>query len=98
MTINKKTDGTTLTLEIIGRLDTVTAPQLEEEISKTDADVTTLVLDFTQLEYISSAGLRILLKTQKTMAKKGKMIIKNANESIREVFELTGFMDFLTLA
>lgn len=98
MTINKKTDGTTLTLEIIGRLDTVTAPLLEEEISKTDADVTTLVLDFTQLEYISSAGLRILLKTQKAMAKKGKMIIKNANESIREVFELTGFMDFLTLA
>lgn len=98
MTINKIPDGTTLTLEIIGRLDTVTAPQLEEEISATAGDITTLVLDFTQLEYISSAGLRILLKTHKAMAKKGKMIIKNANESIREVFELTGFMDFLTLA
>lgn len=98
MTIKTIPDGTTLTLEIIGRLDTVTAPQLEEEIAKTGADVKTLVLDFTKLEYISSAGLRILLKTQKNMAKKGKMIIKNANESIREVFELTGFMDFLTLA
>lgn len=98
MTIKTIPDGTTLTLEIIGRLDTVTAPQLEEEIAKTGEDVKTLVLDFTELEYISSAGLRILLKTQKNMAKKGKMIIKNANESIREVFELTGFMDFLTLA
>lgn len=97
MTINKIPDGTTLTLEIIGRLDTGTAPQLEEEISAAEGDIKTLVLDFASLEYISSAGLRVLLKTQKNMTKKGKMIIKNANESIKEVFELTGFMDFLTL-
>jgi len=97
MTINKIPDGTTITLEIVGRLDTVTAPQLEEELKSISEDVKKLVLDFAQLEYISSAGLRILLKTQKTMMKKGQMIIRNANESIREVFELTGFMDFLTL-
>lgn len=97
MTINKIPNGTTLTIEIIGRLDTGTAPQLEEEINVADDDIKTLVLDFSNLEYISSAGLRVLLKTQKNMTKKGKMIIKNANESIKEVFELTGFMDFLTL-
>lgn len=97
MTINKIPDGTTITLEIVGRLDTVTAPQLEEELKSISDDVKKLVLDFAQLEYISSAGLRVLLKTQKSMMKKGQMIIRNANESIREVFELTGFMDFLTL-
>ncbi len=97
MTINKIPDGTTLNLEIIGRLDTVTSPQLEEELKSISEDVKKLVLDFAQLEYISSAGLRILLKTQKTMMKKGQMVIRNANDSIKEVFELTGFMDFLTL-
>lgn len=97
MTINKIPDGTTTTFEIIGRLDTGTAPQLEEAVQGIDDGVKTLVLDFEKLEYISSAGLRVLLKTQKSMMKKGKMIIKNANESIREVFELTGFIDFLTL-
>ncbi|HCD70160.1 MAG TPA: anti-sigma factor antagonist [Ruminococcaceae bacterium] len=97
MTINKIPDGTTLNLEIVGRLDTVTAPQLEEELKSISEDVKKLVLDFAQLEYISSAGLRVLLKTQKTMMKKGQMVIRNANDSIKEVFELTGFMDFLTL-
>lgn len=97
MTINKIPDGTTLNLEIVGRLDTVTSPQLEEELKSISEDVKKLVLDFAQLEYISSAGLRILLKTQKTMMKKGQMVIRNANDSIKEVFELTGFMDFLTL-
>ena len=97
MTLNKNQDGTKLTIEIIGRLDTSTAPQLEEEISKSVEEIKTLVLDFGQLEYISSAGLRVLLKSQKTMMKQGKMIIVNASETIREVFELTGFMDILTL-
>ena len=97
MTLNKNLDGTTLTIEIIGRLDTTTAPVLEEEITKSISGIKTLVLDFGQLEYISSAGLRVLLKSQKTMSKQGKMIIVNASETIREVFELTGFMDILTL-
>lgn len=97
MTINKILDETTLTLEITGRLDTGTAPQLEDALKDCGDDVKMLVMDFANLEYISSAGLRVLLKTQKAMARKGKMIIRNANESIKEVFELTGFMDFLTL-
>lgn len=98
MTLNKNLDGTKLTIEIIGRLDTTTAPILEEEIAKSVSEIKTLVLDFGQLEYISSAGLRVLLKSQKTMMKQGKMVITNASETIREVFELTGFMDILTLA
>ena len=98
MTLNKNLDGTKLTIEIIGRLDTTTAPILEEEIAKSVSEIKTLVLDFGQLEYISSAGLRVLLKSQKTMMKQGEMIIINASETVREVFELTGFMDILTLA
>ena len=98
MTLNTNLDGTTLTIEIIGRLDTTTAPQLEEEIAASIGGVKKLVLDFGQLEYISSAGLRVLLKSQKTMMKQGKMVIVNASETIKEVFELTGFMDILTLA
>ena len=97
MTLNKNLDGTTLTIEIIGRLDTTTAPQLEEEITASIGGINKLVLDFGQLEYISSARLRVLLKSQKAMSRQGKMVIVNASETIREVFELTGFMDILTL-
>lgn len=97
MTLNKNLDGTKLTIEIIGRLDTTTAPQLEEEITASIGGINKLVLDFGQLEYISSAGLRVLLKSQKAMSRQGKMVIVNASETIREVFELTGFMDILTL-
>ena len=97
MTLNKNLDGTTLTIEIIGRLDTTTAPQLDEEITASIGGINKLVLDFGQLEYISSAGLRVLLKSQKAMSRQGKMVIVNASETIREVFELTGFMDILTL-
>ena len=98
MTVNKNLDGTTLTVEIIGRLDTTTAPKLEAELKTSIDGINKLVLDFAQLEYISSAGLRVLLKSQKTMMKQGEMIIINASETVREVFELTGFMDILTLA
>lgn len=98
MTFNKTLDGDTLTIEIIGRLDTVTSPQLEEEIKASVGEANNLVLDFGKLEYISSAGLRVLLKSQKMMAKKGEMVIVNASETVKEVFELTGFIDFLTLA
>jgi anti-sigma B factor antagonist len=97
MTIEKKVNGTELTVVLIGRLDTTTAPQLEAELNQSIAGVEKLVLDFTALEYISSAGLRILLATQKTMSKQGQMIIKNVNETIYEIFEVTGFVDILTI-
>lgn len=97
MTIEKKVNGTELTVVLIGRLDTTTAPQLEAELNQSIAGVEKLVLDFTALEYISSAGLRILLATQKTMNKQGQMIIKNVNETIYEIFEVTGFVDILTI-
>ena len=97
MTLNTNLDGTTLTIEIIGRLDTTTAPQLEEEIAASIGGVKKLVLDFGQLEYISSAGLRVLLKSQKLMGRTRRMVLVNVSETIKEVFELTGFMDFLTI-
>lgn len=97
MTINKNVNGTLTTLEIIGRLDTTTAPELETEVDGCLADTQTLVLDFHGLEYISSAGLRVLLKAQKSMTPKGSMKVLNVNETIMEVFEITGFSDILTI-
>ena len=97
MTIDKKTNGSFMSMEINGRLDSSTAPELESALKESLDGITELVLDFKGLEYISSAGLRILLTTQKTMNKQGKMVIRNINETIREVFELTGFSDILTV-
>lgn len=97
MEIKKTTNNDEVTVSLTGRLDTVTAPQLEQEIKNSITGVTKLVLDFTELEYISSAGLRVLLMAQKTMNKQGSMIIKNVNETIMEVFEITGFADVLTV-
>lgn len=97
MTIEKNLKGTELTITIIGRLDTSTAPQLEAEIKNSVAGIEKLVLDFASLEYLSSAGLRVLLGAQKTMNKQGEMIVKNVNETINEVFEVTGFIDILTI-
>ena len=97
MTIEKNLNGTELTITIAGRLDTTTAPQLEAEIKQSINGVEKLVLDFTALEYLSSAGLRVLLSTQKVMNKQGEMIIKNVNETINEIFEVTGFIDILTI-
>lgn len=96
MTINKNLEGEKLTVAIGGRLDTSTAPELEKELSDL-AGVKELVLDFAELEYVSSAGLRVLLASQKTMNTQGKMIIKNVNDTIMEVFEITGFADILTI-
>lgn len=98
MTITKNTENGVLTLALEGRLDTNTAPELEKEIGAdlTD-DVQTLILDLKELEYISSAGLRVLLAAQKKMNKQGNMIVKNANEMIMDVFQLTGFIDILTI-
>ena len=97
MTIEKNLNGTELTVAIAGRLDTTTAPQLEAEFKNSTAGVEKLVLDFTGLEYLSSAGLRVLLSTQKVMNKQGEMIIKNVNETINEIFEVTGFIDILNI-
>ena len=97
MTIEMNLNGTELTVTIAGRLDTTTAPQLEAEFKQNINGVEKLVLDFAALEYLSSAGLRVLLAAQKAMNKQGEMIIKNVNETINEIFEVTGFIDILTV-
>ena len=96
MTITKTQENDTLTLNLQGRLDTTTAPQLEGELGALDG-VKNLVLDFEGLEYISSAGLRVLLKAQKQMNSQGGMVIRNVCADINEVFEITGFSDILTV-
>ena len=97
MTIEKNLNGTELNLKVIGRLDTTTAPDLEKEISSSVEGVEKLVLDFVELDYLSSAGLRVLLQAQKTMNKQGEMIVRNVNDTISEIFEVTGFSDVLTI-
>lgn len=97
MTIAKTREDGKLTLTLEGRLDTTTAPQLEAEVKHLDG-VTELVLDFEKLEYLSSAGLRVILAAQKTMNRQGTMVIRQVNETIMEVFEVTGFVDILTIA
>lgn len=98
MQINKNLGGATLTLDIEGRIDTTTAPALEGELKRSvTSDVKNLVLDFAKVEYISSAGLRVLLAAQKVMKKQGSMVVRNVNEAIMEVFEVTGFADILTI-
>ncbi len=98
MRITKIENGAELTVALEGRLDTTTAPLLENELSASLGDVNELTLDFDHLEYISSAGLRVLLFAQKIMSKKGGMKIVNANEMVMEVFDVTGFSDILTIA
>ena len=96
LNIEKKvSDVTTLALQ--GRLDTVTAPALEAELQNVLPDTSTLVLDMANLEYISSAGLRVILKVQKVMSAKGTMKLTHVGESIMEVFDITGFSDFLNI-
>lgn len=98
MNIVKEQNANTLNIALEGRLDTVTAPALAAEVSAEALDgITALVLDFGKLEYISSAGLRVLLAAQKVMNKQGTMVIKNVNHTIMEVFEITGFVDILTI-
>ncbi len=96
MTINKTQDGSRLEIAIEGRLDTMTAPSLEEEIKNSLEGIKELIFDFKDLAYVSSAGLRVLLSAQKTMNKQGTMTIRNANEEVMEIFEVTGFVDILT--
>lgn len=97
MDIKKTKNDTTLTLAIQGRIDTTAAPQLEAELRSDIDGVTELYLDFTGVEYISSAGLRVLLSAQKLMSRQGKMVLSHVNESVMEVFEVTGFSDILTI-
>ncbi|WP_330366885.1 anti-sigma factor antagonist [Butyrivibrio sp. WCD3002] len=91
MTINKDVNGKALTISLEGRLDTTTAPGLEEEINGSLENIEELTFDFAKLEYISSAGLRVLLSAQKKMNKQGKMVVKNVSEEVSEIFEVTGF-------
>ena len=97
MTITKTLNGTALEIALEGRLDTMTAPELEAELSKSMADAESLTLDFSKLDYISSAGLRVLLSAHKAMSAKGGMKVTHANEIVQEVFEVTGFADILTI-
>ena len=97
LTISKNVSGETAALSLEGRLDTVTAPELEAELKNTMEVISDLQLDFGKLDYISSAGLRILLAAQKVMAKKGSMTVTHVNETIMEIFDVTGFSDILTI-
>ena len=97
MEILKNLNGNALKLDIVGRLDTSTAPALDEEIKEIGEDISELVLDFGSLDYISSAGLRVILATQKKMNKQGSMKVINVSEDVMEIFEITGFSDILTI-
>ncbi|MBQ4481148.1 MAG: STAS domain-containing protein [Victivallales bacterium] len=96
MNIVKNLEGTTLTLALEGRLDTTTSPQLEILLNAELDGIVELVFDFAKLDYLSSAGLRVLLAAQKRMNKQGSMKLRNVNATVKEVFEITGFADFLT--
>lgn len=96
MNIAKERSGTALTISVSGRLDTMTAPALEQELKGVYGEITELTLDFQGLQYISSAGLRVVLSAHKAM--KGKLVIKNVSPVVMEVFDVTGFSDILTIA
>ncbi|MCQ2462274.1 MAG: STAS domain-containing protein [Clostridia bacterium] len=98
MQLTKNLSGSTLTIAVDGRIDTTTAPVLENELKESLNDsIDSLIIDFEKLAYISSAGLRVLLSAQKAMNKQGKMVVKNVSEEVNEVFEITGFCDILTI-
>ena len=97
MTIQKTLEGETLTVALEGQLNTMTAPELEGELRTAVNGITELIFDFSELAYVSSAGLRVLLAAQKVMNKQGSMKIRNANEEIKDVFELTGLTDIMDI-
>ncbi len=97
MEIRKTKNGNELSIAVDGRLDTTTAPLLEAELKQNIGGIEKLIFDFSSLEYLSSAGLRVLLSAQKVMNRQGEMIVKNVNETIAEIFEVTGFVDILTI-
>ncbi len=98
LNIKKSVDGEAIVFALEGRLDTVTAPDLEKEIRESADSAQEMVMDFADLEYISSAGLRVLLSAHKAMSKKGGMKVIHVNEMIMEIFEVTGFSDILVIA
>ncbi|MCR5792842.1 MAG: STAS domain-containing protein [Lachnospiraceae bacterium] len=97
MTINKELNGTEMIIALSGRLDTTTAPELEKECKESLEGITNLIFDFENLEYISSAGLRVMLGAQKTMNNQGTMKVLHVNKVIMEIFDMTGFSDILTI-
>ena len=97
LNVNKTVENKIATVSLEGRLDTVTAPELEKALRESFDGLSDLTLDFSGLEYISSAGLRVLLTAQKTMNRQGSMKLTNVNETIMEIFEVTGFSDILTI-
>ena len=97
MKITKNLNGTNLTIALEGRLDTTTAPELEQALKESMDAAAALTLDFSKLDYISSAGLRVLLSAHKAMSRKDGMKVVNVNEIVREVFDVTGFGDILTI-
>ena len=97
MVINKKTQGTSITFAVEGRLNTNTAVELENEVKNSIDNITDVTFDLSKLEYISSAGLRVLLSVQKIMNKKGTMTIINCNDDIMDIFDVTGFTDILNI-
>lgn len=98
LNIESKKNAVELSVALIGRLDTNTAPELEQALNASLDGVETLLIDMEQLDYISSAGLRVLLAAQKTMNKQGEMKVLHVNETVMEIFEVTGFSDILTIA
>ena len=97
MNFNVKSDNSKMTIELEGRLDTTTAPQLDEFLHTYLGGVTELIFDLTMLEYISSAGLRVLLYAHKTVSKNGNMIVKGCSEEVAEIFDITGFSDIMDI-
>lgn len=97
MNVTLDKNGSTLKVSVSGRLDTTTAPELEKALSTQLEGIESLTLDFAELAYISSAGLRVLLALQKTMNRQGQMVVTHVNENIMEVFDVTGFVDVLTI-
>lgn len=97
LNINKKANGSELTITLTGRLDTTTAPKLDADVKQSLGGVTNLIFDIEALEYVSSAGLRVLLSAQKIMNKQGEMKVTHVSESVMEIFEVTGFSDILTI-
>ncbi len=97
LNISKESNATSLVVTLEGRLDTTTAPDLEKELKDSLDDVTELIMYFEKLEYISSAGLRVLLSAQKIMSRQGEMKLIHVSDTIMEIFEVTGFVDILTI-
>ena len=97
MKVDKQRTDNQLEVAVTGRIDTTTAPQLEEEVKASIEGVTDLKIDFSGVEYISSAGLRVLLSCQKIMNSQGSMVMTGVRESVMEIFEVTGFSDILTI-